>query len=151
MLSLRIDPDLSRSDWRRLVFVRLTGVPLFWRVDLDIRANSVAANDSYDDGNPAARSESGWSRPASAIENAIAAIKAAVRRQGDVASGLLSRGYRRINLGSGSFEDDLPCAIKVLADSCAALEANLTYTAAEVREVVDALSQAELLPLTLTD
>ncbi len=150
VLSQRIDPDLSRSDRRRLVFIRLADVPLFWRVDIDIRTSSVAANDGYDDGNPAARSKAGWSRPASAIENAIAAIKAAVRHQGDVAIGLLSRGYARINLGFGP-ATDLPRAITVLADSCAALEPKLAYTAAEVREVVDALSRAELLQLTLTD
>lgn len=139
VLSQRIDPDLSRSDRRRLVFIRLADVPLFWRVDLDIRAVSVAANDCYDVGNPAAHSEAEWSRPASAIENAIAAIKAAVRRQGNITAGLLSRGYARINLSSGSAVD-LPGAITGLADSCAALEPNLADTAAEVREVVDALA-----------
>jgi hypothetical protein len=144
-LSQRIDPDLPRSDRRRLVFVRLADVPHFWRVDLDMRAISVAANDSYDAGNPAAHSEAGWSRPASAIENTIAAIKAAVRRQRNIAAGLLSRGYARINLSSGSAAD-FPRAITGLADSCAALEPNLADTAAEVHEVVDALSRAELLP-----
>ena len=96
--AVRIDPGLARSDRRRLVFVRLAGAPLFWRVDLDIRARSVAADDSYDDGNPAARDATGWSPPASAIENAIAAIKSGVRGRTDAASGLLSRGYQRIGL-----------------------------------------------------
>jgi hypothetical protein len=54
-------------------------MPLFWRVDIDIRADSVATDDLYDAGNPDARSDTGWSAPASAIENAVAAIKAAVR------------------------------------------------------------------------
>jgi hypothetical protein len=94
--SLRSDPDLASSDRRRLIFFRLAGVPLFWRVDLDIRAASVATDNSYDDANPAARSEVGWSRPASAIENAVAAIKASVRGQLSTADGLLLRGYQRI-------------------------------------------------------
>ena len=41
--------------------------------------------------------------------------------------------------------------ITVLADSCAALEPGLADTAAEVREVVNLLVQAELLPLKLSD
>jgi len=61
--AVRVDPGLARSDRRRLVFVRLARVPLFWRVDLDVRTRSVAADDSYDDGNPAARDATGWSRP----------------------------------------------------------------------------------------
>jgi hypothetical protein len=73
-------------------------MPLFWRVDLDVRARSVAADDSYDDGNPAARDTAGWSLPASAIENAAAAIKNGVRGQTGITNGLLSRGYERIGL-----------------------------------------------------
>ena len=42
VVSLRLDPDYARSDRRRLIFARLAGMPLFWRVDLDIRAASVA-------------------------------------------------------------------------------------------------------------
>ena len=92
--SLRIDPSLARSDRRRLLFVRFADLPVFWRVDLDARASSVGRDDRYDDDNPTARSDVGWSRPGSAIENATAAVKAAVRHQGDIATGLLSRGLR---------------------------------------------------------
>jgi hypothetical protein len=38
--SLRIDPDLAQSDRRSIICLRLVGTPLFWRVDLDIRATS---------------------------------------------------------------------------------------------------------------
>jgi hypothetical protein len=135
---VRIDPGLARSDRRRLVFVRLAGVPLFWRVDLDIRARSVAADDSYDEGNPAARDMTGWSRPASAIENAIAAVKSGIRGRADVASGLLSRGYERIELvpepGAGLTE-----LITGLAESCARLEPGLAGLASEVREAAETL------------
>ncbi len=150
MSSLRIDTDLARSERRRLTYIRLDGLPLFWRVDLDVRASSVATEDNYDADNLAASSEAGWSRPASALENAIAAIKAAVRRRASVASGLLCRGYERIGLEPRS-DEDLPDMITQLADLCAALEPGLAGTAREVREVVTHLMQAELLPLKLSD
>jgi hypothetical protein len=135
---VRIDPGLARSDRRRLVFVRLAGVPLFWRVDLDIRARSVAADDSYDEGNPAARDMTGWSRPASAIENAIAAVKSAIRGRADVASGLLSRGYERIGLVPAP-QAGLTELITGLAESCARLEPGLAGMASEVREAAETL------------
>lgn len=143
--SLRIDPGLARSDRRRLLYLRLAATPLFWRVDLDIRAASAAADDHYDAASPAARSEAGWSRPASAIENAIAAIKAAARGQTCVADGLLSRGYQRLGLDPG-LAADLPDRITELADSCAAIEPGLTDMAAEVREVVTVFRGADLFP-----
>jgi predicted nucleotidyltransferase len=136
--AVRIDPGFARSDRRRLVFARLAEAPVFWRVDLDVRARSVAADDSYDDGNPAARDESGWSRPASAIENAIAAIKSGVRGRADVTSGLLSRGYERIGLVPPP-DTGLTELITRLAESCAGLEPGLASMASEVREAAETL------------
>jgi predicted nucleotidyltransferase len=136
--AVRIDPGLARSDRRRLVFVRLAGVPLFWRVDLDVRARSVAADDSYDDGNPAAGDATGWSPAASAIENAVAAIKSGVRGRADVTGGLLSRGYERIGLGLPS-DAGLAELIARLAESSARLEPSLASMAGQVREVAEAL------------
>src|SRR4051812_48165606 len=49
--AVRIDPSLARSDRRRLIYLRMADVPIFWRVDLDIRARSVASDDHYDEGN----------------------------------------------------------------------------------------------------
>jgi len=132
--SLRTDPEFARSALRRVVFARIHGMPLFWRIDVDIRANSVAADDRYDAGNPDARSEAGWSAPASAIENAVAAIKAAARGQADAAEGLLGRGFKRIGHDPGPTVD-LADAIASLADACAAQELGLTRMAAEVRQV----------------
>jgi hypothetical protein len=92
----------------------------------------------------------GWpTNLTTAIENAIAAIKAAARRQGRISHGLLSRGYERIGLDLAPA--DLPGMITVLADACAALEPGLADTAADVREVVNLFVQAELLPLKLSD
>ena len=136
--AVRIDPSLARSDRRRLVFVRLDRVPLFWRVDLDVRARSVAADDSYDDDNPDARDATGWSPPASAIENAVAAIKSGVRGRTDVTSGLLDRGYERIGLAPDP-DAGLAELVTGLADSCARLEPGLAGMAGEVRAVAQAL------------
>jgi hypothetical protein len=136
--AVRIDPGLARSDRRRLIFVRPARVPLFWRVDLDIRARSVAADDTYDDGNPAAHDATGWSPPASAMENAIAAIKSGVRDRTDVTSGLLSRGYERIGLVPPP-NTDLTGLITRLAESCARLEPGLASMASEVQEVAETL------------
>src|SRR5262245_21757901 len=85
VLSLRADPEFARSAKRRVVFARMWRMPLFWRVDIDIRARSIAADDRHDAGNPDACSDAGWSAPASAIENAVAAMKAAVRGQAGTA------------------------------------------------------------------
>ena len=138
VLSLRTDPELARSARRRLVFARLYGMPLFWRVDIDIRARSIAADDLYDIGNPDARSDAGSSAPASAIENAIAAIKSAVRGQADTADTLLRRGSERIEHDPGSTAF-LACAITSLADACATQEPGLARMAAEVHQVADQL------------
>jgi hypothetical protein len=141
VLALRTDPEFARSGRRRVVFARLHGMPLFWRVDIDIRANSIAADDLHDAGNPDARNEAGWSAPASAIENAIVAIKAAARGQADAADGLLRRGFKRIGHDPGPTVD-LADAITSLADACAAEEPRLMRMAAEVRQVADHLVRA---------
>lgn len=121
----RVDPGLARSERRRLVFLRLPGLPLFWRIDLDVRAASVAEDDDYDAGNPAARSTDGWSPAASALENAIAAVKA--ERRGKPADGLLERGFARIgHAGTGSPQD--------LAEACVALEPGLAGLAEELKK-----------------
>jgi hypothetical protein len=138
VLSLRTAPELARSARRRLVFARLHGMPLFWRVDVDIRARSIAADDLYDAGNPDARSDAGWSAPASAIENAVAAIKAAVRGQADTGDTLLRRGCERIGHDPGSTAF-LAAAIISLADACAAQDPGLARMAAEVQQVADQL------------
>ena len=138
VLSLRTDPELARSARRRLVFARLYGMPLFWRLDIDIRARSIAADDRHDVGNPDARSDAGWSASASAIENAIAAIKSAVRGQADTADALLCRGSERIGHDPGSTAF-LAGAITSLANACATQEPGLARMAAEIHQVADQL------------
>ncbi|MFE6686912.1 hypothetical protein ACFVFQ_10585 [Streptomyces sp. NPDC057743] len=96
---VRYDPDFRHSDRRRLAFVRFARLPLFWRLDLSVRAESIADDADYDRGNPAARaSEEEWSRPASALANAVGAVKALARHRPDEARGLLDRGFARIGV-----------------------------------------------------
>jgi hypothetical protein len=132
VLSLRTDPEVAQSARWRLIFARLCDVPLFWRVDIDIRAESIAADDQHDAGNPDARTDTGWSLPASAIENAIAAIKAAARGQADTADGLIRRGCERIGYDLGP-TPDLPDAITDLVHACSARQPDLTNLAADAR------------------
>jgi predicted nucleotidyltransferase len=108
----RADPDLARSQRRRLLFLRFADLPLFWRVDLDIRAASIAADDRYDLDNPAARSDA-WSRAASAFENAIAAVKELKRGRPDLAHGLLERGHARIESVPDARPADVAAALRL--------------------------------------
>lgn len=95
---VRSDPDFHHCDRRRLLFVRFDGVPLFWRLDLSVRAASVADDAAYDVGNPATwAGEDEWSRPASAVANAVGAVKAVARHRAEDARGLLDRGFARID------------------------------------------------------
>ncbi len=95
--SLRFDPDFQRSQQRRLVFIRFAGLPLFWRVDLDVFARSAVRQPDYDHDNPAARGFE-WFLTESSLMNAIAAIKANCRGQEEEAHRLLQRAEVRIGL-----------------------------------------------------
>lgn len=119
---VRMDPDFQRSRKRRLLFVRYVHLPLFWRIDLDIRAQSIAADDNHDLDNPQAQGTN-WSFPASALENAVAAIKALRRDQPDVARGLLMRAYARV--GHSYEPRDWRQDIIQLAELCLAAEHDL--------------------------
>ncbi|MGG2461053.1 hypothetical protein ACO0M4_14730 [Streptomyces sp. RGM 3693] len=94
---VRCDPDFRHSDRRRLLFVRFARLPLFWRLDLSVRAESIEDDPDYDRDNPRARArDDEWSRPASALANALGAVKALARHHPDEARGLLDRGFARI-------------------------------------------------------
>lgn len=94
---LRSDPDFQKSTKRRLLFLQLQDVPLFWRVDLEVIACSIRDQPDYDRDNPAARGDD-WSYTHSALMNAGGAIKAMLRGRPAVAEGLLERAYQRIGL-----------------------------------------------------
>jgi predicted nucleotidyltransferase len=135
--SVRPDPDLLHSDRRRLLFVQFADVPLFWRLDLAVCATSVAGNPRYDVDNPAARAaDDEWSRPASALANAIGAVKAVVRQRHEHARGLLERGFERIGVADGAtgvWNDD----VRRLADAAASQDQTLSGLAACVRALAD--------------
>jgi predicted nucleotidyltransferase len=117
--SVRSDPDLRHSAKRRLLFVLFRDLPLFWRLDLEIWAAS-AEGDTTDE--PGAADATGWSPHASALANAVAAIKAVRRGRFDDARGLVDRGFERIgsrDRASGDWAAD----ITRLAEQAAAPEA----------------------------
>ena len=127
--SLRFDPDFQHSAKRRLAFVRFTGVPLFWRVDLDLFARSVGRDPDYDRDNPSARGTS-WSLAESSLANAIAAIKAQRRGRDAEAAELLARAEARV--GVASPEADLQNRIGLLVDAVAAKDPTTAALAADI-------------------
>ncbi|WP_326569659.1 hypothetical protein VSH64_00970 [Amycolatopsis rhabdoformis] len=136
--AVRTSPDFFHSRQRRLVFVRFAGVPLFWRLDLAVREVSATADPGS--GDPAAHAREGeWSRPASALANALGAIKAVARGRTADANGLLERGFARIdepNPATGQWVDD----VTRLSRAAAAREPEL----APLAEETIALARAEL-------
>lgn len=117
--SLRWAPEFQRSDKRRLLFVQFEGMPLFWRVDIDLFAQSIRRDHAYDRDNEAARGKD-WSLTHSALMNAIAAVKALLRGQAEVARGLLERGFARVGLRVPAGTS--PELILALAQDVAALD-----------------------------
>ncbi|WP_326676718.1 hypothetical protein [Streptomyces sp. NBC_01237] len=117
--SLRTGPDLRHSPGRRLLLASFVDLPLFRRLDLEIgAAPAVGPPDEClthgpADGGPGARGED-WSRPAGALANAVAAVKAVLREQPRTALGLLERGFRRID-APDTVTGDWPADIARLA------------------------------------
>ncbi|MGW3497949.1 hypothetical protein [Streptomyces sp. NPDC001020] len=108
---VRSDPDFLHSDRRRLLFVRFEEVPLFWRLDLSVRALSIADDADYDRANPGARAREGeWSRPASALANAVGAVEAVARHRAADARGLVNRGFAGVgeaDSATGAWKEDI--------------------------------------------
>ncbi|MFF3780613.1 nucleotidyltransferase domain-containing protein [Streptomyces sp. NPDC001933] len=140
--SLRTDPDVRNSRERRLLFAAFRGLPLFWRVDLEVGASPAAPGESR----PASYGDD-WSDPASALANAVAATKAVLRGQPQNAQGLLERGFRRIDAPDGVsgrwFAD-----IRRLAETVAGREPDLRPLADRVLRLTDS-HRAQLLWRTL--
>jgi predicted nucleotidyltransferase len=132
--SLRFDPDFQHSAKRRLAFIRFAGVPLFWRVDLDVFARSVGRDPDYDRANPSARGTS-WSIAESSLTNAIAAIKAQRRGHESEAAALLARAEAR--LGVAPPQVDLQRRIGLLVDAAAANDPALAALAADIRRLLN--------------
>lgn len=97
--SIRSAPDFQNSDRHRLIFVQFEGIPLFWRVDIDILARSIHRDFEYDLHNESAKGND-WSLTHSALMNAVAAVKALLRHKEDTAKQLLIRGFERVGLAT---------------------------------------------------
>ena len=97
VLSLRSEPTHQNSDRRRLFYIRFGGLPLFWRVQLEVVAASVANDPLYDNFNAAARGTD-WSLPESALWSAVDAIRSLARGHEKEAHNQLRRAFQRINV-----------------------------------------------------
>ncbi len=132
--SVRSDPDFQRSAKHRLIFVRLAGVPLFWRLDLEIFAQSIGEDPAYDRDNPGARGGD-WSPTESALANAVAAVKAHLRDDDVEAQQLLLRAYRRVGLTSPALDERE--AILRLAEDVTAMDPATAALGSRIKELVE--------------
>jgi hypothetical protein len=131
--SLRSVPEFQNSEKRRLLFVRFGGVPLFWRLDLDIFAQSIHRDREYDLHNPNARG-SEWSLTESAVMNAVAAVKAHLRGKDEEARQLLVRAYQRVGLDFPALE--LRELILKLAGEVKVMDPKTVVLAEDIRNLV---------------
>lgn len=92
LLSLRADPDVGDAAGRRILLAAFRGLPLFWRLDLDVRADPPEAA-----GVPSPGSTDPWSPAASALTDAVAVVKAVLRSRPGTARALLERGMRHVS------------------------------------------------------
>ncbi len=130
--SLRLDPDWQHSDKRRIVFVQFQGMPLFWRVDLNISARSIHGHEGYAPQKPAARGDDS-SRTYSALMNAVAAVKVLLRNQEEDAEQLLVRAFERIGLAAP--EGNPRDLILKLTESVASMDPALAGLARRIEEL----------------
>jgi len=131
--SLRSAPEFQNSAKRRLIFVRFEDVPLFWRLDLEIFAESIHRDQEYDLHNSDARG-SEWSLAESALMNAVAAVKAHLRNRDDKARRLLERAYQRVGLSLPDLE--LRELILRLADEVKTMDPKTGILAERVKALV---------------
>lgn len=95
LASFRSDRDHQRSPHLRRLFVRFVGVPLFWRLDLEVWAASLAYDAAAED-DPSARGDE-WCPYESALMNALASIRQVLRGSPEVAQVILTRGFERVD------------------------------------------------------
>lgn len=121
--SLRSDPEYAELAGRRLLFAAFTGLPLFWRLDLEVSAAPSASAPTV----PTVRHP--WPPAASALANGVAAVKALHRGRPDTARALLERAFPRVGLPdhrSGEVAADLAA----LCAAATALDPEVAPTAA---------------------
>ena len=135
--STRSEPRFQRSAKRRLLFIRFDALPLFWRLDLEVWAESARSVADYDEDNLDARGDD-WSLAASATANALGAVKAVARGRMEEARGLIERGFARIGL-QWNEETDVRRAITALACAAAEQDEAVVPFAPEVRSLAEAV------------
>ena len=133
--SVRVDPTFRRSTKHRLVYARFRDLPLFWRLDLEIFAQSAARNPDYDRASPGAHDDTDWSPGESALMNAIATVRALRRGNDELAVELLGRGYERVGLPRATEASDE--TVRTLADAIRKRDPSVAPLAEQVRELVD--------------
>ncbi|MFI1095503.1 hypothetical protein [Streptomyces sp. NPDC020917] len=102
--SLRSDPEFADAPGHRLLFASFADVPLFWRLDLDVRGEPAAGSTRPSTTLP-------WPPAASALANGVAAVKWARRGREDLAGALLDRAFPRVGATrppGGTLATDLP-------------------------------------------
>jgi predicted nucleotidyltransferase len=131
--SIRFDPALQESKKRRRVFVRFEDFPLFWQCDIDILAQSIRRDMTYDLGNPAAR---GPDRSAgeSMLMGTVAAVRARLRGRQEDAQGLLGQALARVGMGALDLQGSDP--ILALVDEAERRYGELEALAGRVRDLV---------------
>lgn len=144
VLSLRTDPEFGRSARRRLVFARLYGMPLFWRVDIDIRArrSQQMISTMLATRTPAAIQD-GPAPPARSRIPLRPPRRRPVARQTPLTF-CFAAAASGLGMTPGPTAR-LADAITSLADACATQESSLTNMAAEVSQVVDRLLRSAQL------
>ena len=129
LASLRTDPDNQRSSQSRRLFVRFAGVPLMWRLDLEVWAGSVAYDSAIEDDESARGDE--WCPYESALMNALSAVKQVLRGRPEVAQDVLTRGFERVG-ADPHFELPLKDRVIELTDLVAAARPHLQTFAADI-------------------
>ena len=81
---------------QRLIFFRVAGLPLFWRVALEILSADHDPEAVHPPGS--FQSSETWSATHSALMCAVAAIKAFLRHRPDEGAHLVSKGFERIHI-----------------------------------------------------
>ena len=130
--SLRSDPAFRQSSRHRLVFIQFEGMPLFWRVDLEVFAFSIHRDPEFDR-QDTIEMDPDWSPTHSALMNAIAAIKALLRGREAEARGLLARGFERI--GVPAPEGNSPQQVTDLCQQVARLDPRQALLAQQVLDL----------------
>ncbi|HUQ62691.1 MAG TPA: nucleotidyltransferase domain-containing protein [Acidimicrobiales bacterium] len=135
--SVRSDPEFQGSGNRRLLFIQLADLPLFWRIDLEVRSPS-----EFGPGGPVPvvgpLLAAEWSAAASAAANAVATIKAVARGHLVDARGLLERGFDRMGETFDPSESWTGAVVR-LARSSAAADPNLATYGQQVANLADVL------------